>query len=168
MLAINSREMKWSTWILVKSSRDSTLDKFAIGKVGLRKTLFWSKTCTNKDTNWLHFSGIYFWKYFYLLLNDENLPLGLGLAIFHYSVCFGNKNFLVLWENSLSIYQWRTSVKIIGGDETEPSKVARIKKRIWKRDLGNKFVISAQKQVVSKKKKKGLHRNWVTFFGQIR
>ena len=26
--------------------------------------------------------------------------------------------------------QWRKSVKIIGGDETEPSKVAHIKKRI--------------------------------------
>ena len=34
--------------------------------------------------------------------------------------------------------------------------------------IGNSNVFSAQKQVVSKKKKKGLHRSWVWFFGQNR
>ena len=33
------------------------------------------------------------------------------------------------WTNEL-LWQWRKSVKIIGGDETEPTKVALIKKRI--------------------------------------
>ena len=32
--------------------------------------------------------------------------------------------------STVTLMQWRKSVKIIGGDETEPSKVAHIKKRI--------------------------------------
>ena len=74
---------------------------------------------------------------------------------------------------TFSVIQWRKSVKIIGGDETEPSKVAHIKKRIVacrrgnlentvfieiesnsSAKIGNSNVFSAQKQVVSKKKTK--------------
>ena len=33
-------------------------------------------------------------------------------------------------KTTVEFLQWRKSVKIIGGDETEPSKVAHIKKRI--------------------------------------
>ena len=62
------------------------------------------------------------------------------------------------YRNSLGEEQWRRSVKIIGGDETEPSKVAHIISRKFATEflgnLGNTFVISAQKQVVSKKKKR--------------
>ena len=56
------------------------------------------------------------------------------------------------------LLQRRKSVKIIGGDETEPSKVAHIISRKFATEflgnLGNTFVISAQKQVASKKKTK--------------
>ena len=64
----------------------------------------------------------------------------------------------------LALSQWRTSVKIIGGDETEPSKVAHIISRKFATEflgnLGNTFVISSPKTggLKKKKKKKGLHR----------
>ena len=68
-----------------------------------------------------------------------------------------NHNFVIAKTKHMRLLnQWRTSVKIIGGDETEPSKVAHIISRKFATEflgnLGNTFVISAQKQVVYKKK----------------
>ena len=38
--------------------------------------------------------------------------------------------FRIFLSNTNQNKQWRKSIKIIGGDETEPTKVALIKKRI--------------------------------------
>ena len=66
------------------------------------------------------------------------------------------------WRSSdVNIEIWRISNFAISSSEFKG--LHRISAKI-----GNSNVFSAQKQVVSKKKKRGLHRNWVWFFGQNR
>ena len=56
-----------------------------------------------------------------------------------------------------------------------PQKKKKKKKKVFTKietdfsaEIGNSNVFFAQNQVVSKKKKKGLHQNWEWFFGRIR
>ena len=83
----------------------------------------------------------------------QQLPKSRNMGLSFDFLSFHVKAILSILNAPVNSLQARISVKIIGGDETEPSKVAHIATEFLG-NLGNTFVISAQKHMVSKKKKR--------------